>query len=596
MIVPMKKVTLFVSTQDKDNALKELRKLGIVHIHQTHIPASDDLLVLENEIGKVDKCIGIMGKEKVEITTKPADSSKAKAIIDKVISLTDRRLKLAGEYNIEKEKRNWFLPWGDVSRSEIEELKKKGIYIRLYAVDKSFIKRIPPEKMIYIVAEDKSRHYLALVTEDENEKLDVKEDFPPAEDLMSIEDRIAALEKELLFINDEISDISKSQPLVANYHTQLQKRYEFAKVRSGMENIEVFSYLEGFCPEDTVDELKKLADGESWGYIFEEPDDPTIVPTLVKNSKLVRIIDPVFKFMGTLPGYNETDISFFFLIFFSLFFALLIGDAGYGMLMLLAMLYFRRKNKTAPGEFFYLMYVLSGATIIWGAITGTWFGFERIAQLPVFRSLIIDEIYIFSKSPEKVQDFMMYFSFLIGAIHLTIAHSLNALKKRKTLAALGQIGWVLDIWAVFFIAGTVILNRPFPSIALYSLAIGATLILLFANYEKGRFVKGMIQTVSSLPLDIISSFSDVVSYLRLFAVGLACSIVETSFNEMAIGDGISSVFTGLITTLILLLGHSLNIMLGFLSVIVHGIRLNMLEFSGHLGMQWSGKKYEPFRE
>ena len=106
----------------------------------------------------------------------------------------------------------------------------------------------------------------------------------------------------------------------------------------------------------------------------------------------------------------------------------------------------------------------------------------------------------------------------------------------------------------------------------------------------------MGQTLGDMPLSIISSFSDVVSYLRLFAVGSASVTVASSFNNMAIGGGIHSIVGGLIAALILFLGHSLNIMLGMMSVIVHGVRLNMLEFSGHLDMQWAGKKYQPFKE
>jgi len=103
-------------------------------------------------------------------------------------------------------------------------------------------------------------------------------------------------------------------------------------------------------------------------------------------------------------------------------------------------------------------------------------------------------------------------------------------------------------------------------------------------------------TIGNLPLSIISAFGDVVSYLRLFAVGMAGAVVEVSFNNMAIGDGVDNLLKGIIAVLIIIFGHGLNIVLCMMSVIVHGIRLNMLEFSGHLGMQWTGQKYEPFRE
>jgi V/A-type H+-transporting ATPase subunit I len=118
--------------------------------------------------------------------------------------------------------------------------------------------------------------------------------------------------------------------------------------------------------------------------------------------------------------------------------------------------------------------------------------------------------------------------------------------------------------------------------------------LFFTNINKG-FFKGALATITDLPLSVIGSFSDIVSYLRLFAVGYASVVVSQSFNNMAVGAGIDSVLGGLMAAVILFFGHALNIILCFMAVIVHGIRLNMLEFSGQLGMQWSGKEYDPFR-
>jgi V/A-type H+-transporting ATPase subunit I len=130
---------------------------------------------------------------------------------------------------------------------------------------------------------------------------------------------------------------------------------------------------------------------------------------------------------------------------------------------------------------------------------------------------------------------------------------------------------------------------------IYIFLAGCLAVLLFTNFQK-NIAKGMLQSLSNLPLNIISSFSDVVSYLRLFAVGYATVTVASSFNGMALQMGFNSILSGLIGALILFLGHSLNIILALMSVVVHGIRLNMLEFSGHMGMQWSGKAYKPFRE
>ena len=105
-----------------------------------------------------------------------------------------------------------------------------------------------------------------------------------------------------------------------------------------------------------------------------------------------------------------------------------------------------------------------------------------------------------------------------------------------------------------------------------------------------------MSSLANIPLKIIGSFADVVSYLRLFAVGCATVVLASTFNDIVMGIGFNSIISGLMAAIILFLGHALNIVLAFMAVIVHGIRLNMLEFSGQMGMGWSGKEYAPFKE
>jgi V/A-type H+-transporting ATPase subunit I len=296
--------------------------------------------------------------------------------------------------------------------------------------------------------------------------------------------------------------------------------------------------------------------------------------------------------MNTIPGYKEYDISFWFLMFFSLFFAMLIGDAGYGLLFMILALFARIKLKTVDKRIFFLIYTLSFATVIWGAITGTWFGAEGIAGMPFLNTLVIERIDSFVAGN---QNFMIYICFMIGVIHLSIAHFIRAFRIINTFKALAEAGWILVLWGLFFAAGTLVLDKPFPEFGGYFLAAGVALVILFSNPQK-NVIKGILVSLASAPLKIVSSFSDVVSYLRLFAVGYASLILANTFNNMAIEVGFNNVLSGLGSAFIMFFGHTLNIMLGLMAVIVHGIRLNMLEFSGQMGMEWSGREYNPFRE
>ena len=187
----------------------------------------------------------------------------------------------------------------------------------------------------------------------------------------------------------------------------------------------------------------------------------------------------------------------------------------------------------------------------------------------------------------------MKLCFFIGAIHLTIAHSLNARRSIRTLNALAQLGWIAIIWGLFFIAGKLVLSNALPGFTTPLLLTGLALVLLFENYQKRKLMKGALITLANLPLGAISAFSDIVSYLRLFAVGFASYIVAASFNQMA-SEMANGIIGTILAALVLFVGHSVNIVLALMAVVVHGIRLNMLEFSGHLNMQWSGKLYQPF--
>ena len=177
---------------------------------------------------------------------------------------------------------------------------------------------------------------------------------------------------------------------------------------------------------------------------------------------------------------------------------------------------------------------------------------------------------------------------------MSLAHGITMIKNIRNPQSLAQLGWIGVLVTMFYLTGMLILEKPLPGFVMPMFYVSFALILLFANFQKNIF-KGFLKSLSETPLTVISCFGDIVSYLRLFAVGLAGLTMETTFNSMVIGDGINSVLSGLIAALVLFFAHALNIVLGLLSVVVHGIRLNLLEFSGHMGMQWSGKEYIPFK-
>jgi len=591
MIVKMQKVTLLVLERETEQALEKLRKLGVLHIKHINQPSSKEISILEQNLSDINEALSTIERAKPQKCN--FDYTHAVLYAKEIITLKNDKQKLLTHAEKLQHQLQWFQTWGEINPSDIEMLKEAGISVKFYECPKNLTKAIPSDKLVHIIKERGKTVLLAIISlTGEKISLPFNEVEIPHRDRDSLKRELENVLKKIEFTDNMLKQLANYKDYFLHFKSLLLKKIEFYRVKSGMGKEEGFSYLQGFCPVDKVKDVHLLAVHEHWALLVEEPDNPDEVPTLLRNPRWIEIINPVFKFMGTLPGYNEYDISFWFLLFFSIFFALLIGDAGYGFFFLITTFLAQKKMKNIPKQPFFLMYVLSTCTILWGASTGTWFGFEKIAQIPFLNSLIIGKINSFINSNQR---FMMYLCFIIGVVHLSIAHGIIALRIINSLKALAQLGWILILWGIFFVAGHLVLDKPFPSIAQIFLISGISLVILFSHPNK-NILKGIGTSLGELPLKVISSFSDIVSYLRLFAVGYASVVVASSFNDMALQAGFNNFLTGFFAALILFLGHSLNILLGLMAVIVHGIRLNMLEFSGHLNMQWSGEPYSPFKE
>jgi V/A-type H+/Na+-transporting ATPase subunit I len=597
VIVPMKRIVVVVVRGEMDQALRKLRGLGVVHIKPVQEPDSAELAALAEQAARLEKALILLGPaagiRPFEFPAPETTAEDGYKAVEAILLLDAHRGDVRSRLEDAEARRAWFRTWGDFSRASVDRLAQAGLTIRLYAADKPALKELPAGGTFVVVGRDKGRIRLAWLTQGQESGLDLKEETIPDIEVADLEAEIASLQATWSDSEVKWSALAAQRNVLRAYEKRLRRSTEFARVRAGLGREEAVSYLEGFCPAEAAGEVKALAEAQSWGYLAADPDDPAEVPTLIRNPGWVRAIQPLFKFMGTLPGYAETDVSLWFLGFLSLFFALLIGDAGYGLIFLGATLGARRRAKSGSApEIFRLMILFSLATIVWGILSGVYFGFPAIARLPILRSLVVPRLDGFV---EANASFMMFFCFIIGLAHLSLAHLINVIRLWPSPRLLGQVGWISIVWAVFFLVGNLVSGRPLPGMVGPLLGGGILLALVFSNFQK-RVFKGILTTLLGLPLSVIGTFSDLMSYLRLFAVGFASLTVAASFNAMAVGSGVRSLGQGVLAAVVLLFGHSLNIVLGGMSVLVHGVRLNMLEFSNHLGQQWTGLSYEPFRD
>ncbi len=583
MIVRMKKVTLVCLASDQKSTLDSLRDLGVMHLTPVREPQSQDIDRARAHLQKAESAITILEGLKPAKGAELEDKSSlaANAAMNKVHELIHRQRAITDKLSGLNSERDLVEPFGNFDPSILTGLADKGVIVKLYSAPVKDAVEAPEGVDMFPLNAGKSSQYFALVGRSEFE-FDGDEAILPERPLSAINAAIAEASADMEEIDKELLSLTTTKDVIAASTGDLQGVVEYAVARDGMESTDRLSYLQGYCPADLLDEVRAKATDLGWGLVIDEPADDDRAPTLVRNPPWIEPIKAVFDMIDIVPGYDEIDISAVFLLFFSIFFAMLVGDAGYGLIFLVMTIAARCKFKTAPAYPFRLLGLLSFCTIGWGVITGNYFGIASIwAPLKGVRiDWLNDESNIIG------------LCFLLGAIHLTIAHAWNAIRVANSTKALAQLGWIALTWTMYFAARAMILDIPFPSFGNYLLTGGLVVVALFMTGLKE--LKTEWPNHVMLPLSVISNFVDVVSYVRLFAVGSASLAVAAAFNEMAVGNGIHSVGAGIGAALILFLGHALNIILAAMGILVHGVRLNTLEFSGHIGMQWTGVHYKPF--
>jgi V/A-type H+-transporting ATPase subunit I len=198
---------------------------------------------------------------------------------------------------------------------------------------------------------------------------------------------------------------------------------------------------------------------------------------------------------------------------------------------------------------------------------------------------------------------IQFLCFTLSAIHLGYAHIKNMIYRLPSLSAFAQLGWLTMVIGIYFLVLSLVLKVAFPPFGLYFILLWFGFYLIFAEQKGSNFFKNFGKSLANFfpsMLSALGNFGDIMSYIRLFAVGFTGSSIAQSFNDLAVpagglGIGLNFVLRLVAASLILVAGHSLNVTMSSLSVIFHGVRLNLLEYAdNHLGMQWTGYSYKPF--
>lgn len=615
MIAPMKKATVIVLDSRREEELANLKRVGLLHPDiERRSDERTERLHADREL--VTRALGTLpGEDELEAAEAPAvaaatasleDSLEtARAIANAAEHLRGRREALG---RIEEEITR-VAPWGDFDPRDIEELRERGIDVELFSMAPRDFRKLAPTGCIelergpvairFAMIWYAGNHPSGLSIDEFAAQSGVQRFRLPETGPARLQERREEELTEIDAVEKQLVTFAANRASLQEALDEIERKLRDEQVRLGMETAERVAYITGYVPEESVETLQRAAANNGWGTLIRDPGPEDPVPTKIKNPAWIRIIKPVFALLGVVPGYRERDISFFFLLFFIVFVGMIIGDAGYGAILLVGGFFAFARSKGGGREAAALLLVLGLATLAWGAITGNWFGYEPIGELVPFRYLVIPALDSFDpRSTQAVQAVC----FVLAAMHLSIAHLWNfvrELREKPAIKAFAQLGWLSLVLALYMLVVSLFLGQAFPQYGTYMIAGGIAAVFVFSGQSEGvgffgGVGKGLAGAFTTV-FDVIGAFSDIISYIRLFAVGLASVAIAQAFNEMAASVGSGGVGIAL-AIVILLFGHTLNLIMGGLAVVVHGVRLNLLEFSGHLGMEWTGIEYQPFSE
>lgn len=578
----------------------------------------------------------------------------------KIVAMSDRKkslLDLIGQSTIELERLE---KWGFVNPKDFVELAERGIFMYMYEIPADKYSLIGENaKTMVVNSEGKIARFLLLSETEVTERpedlppeafsvpMPDKSTDELVEDIENAKNEISSIDKNLLDCKKYREGILELKSVLASdieFETVFsgmdregfvgeENRQDVDTIESALEKVKAeeddksgkLAWVTGYVPVDSVEDFLAACKMNEWACSISDPTDEDPVPTKLKNNKLVSIIYPLTDFLDVTPGYKEFDISGWFLLFFCIFFGMIFADAGYGALIAAIGLILLAKSKSGKKSLPVLVTILGLCTMVYGLCTCSWFGIEwqKLPSWMVDYSLKpisaskMEKLGI-ANATDIANTNQKVFCFILALIQLSIAHIKCFIANRKSLKCIGDFGSLMQLWGMFYVVMNMVVDgtrfplksngnpiqafgitfpASLPLIAIIVLAVGFVLSFVFSNYEGsiGKSVLESCKNIISVFLGIVNVFSDIVSYIRLWAVALAGAAISSTVNSMA-GPMFGKLAMVIFAVVLLVFGHGLNMILNLLSVIVHGVRLNTLEFSQHLGMSWSGTKYRPFTE
>lgn len=603
MITKMKKLTFLVYHKNYESFLTQLRELGVVHIQERQAGAmSDDLqekLYLHNQYKEMLKEMSFQFKDKKDeqiYTEMTADDLIAK--YDELVSNVQRLNQQIPA--VEKEIAEMDV-WGEFSWKDIKKLKDAGFFIQFYhCAEREYKKEWEDAYELVQIANKAGQVYFVIVSK-KPVTIELEPIVLPMFSLSELQQKKATLTEELAAAKMVLQDFCRKYlHTLEHYDSYLQGDIDLIKVRLESEPKAEGAVLvmEGWIPVDNEAEVcQKLNESPVYYEIRDavRGDNP---PIKLRNNWFNKLYEVLTGMYG-MPEYTEFDPTPLIAPFFSLFFAFCVGDAGYGLALILLGLFLKKKMPSMRGMM-NLVISLGFFTVIIGCVLGTCFGVSLIDQSWVPEN--IKEFMIAGKIPGTNFDKQMVLALIIGVIHISVALTIKAIVSTVRFGfknALSDWGWLVVVVG-FVITGTLMFLNLIPeNVSTWAFIIiggvGALGIYILNDLHRNVFVNigaglwGTYNMASGL-------MGDTLSYMRLYALGLAGAMLGGVFNQLAVmsGDAVGGVVGWIVCGLILVFGHTLNIAMSCLSAFVHPLRLNFVEYFKNSGYEGIGVSYNPF--
>ena len=619
MVDKMIKYSFILLSEETDGFLNKLQELGVVDVTRSAKPIDDHSAAMLDSVATAQRVIGKL--ESVNYSKdenkKAIDLAYGRAVPEKdMVAGAQKILATLAELEAAKSASDKEVkarrPWGKFDKSRLEQLQTLGYAVRYYvAPKKKFSSDWAELYPLQVVAEDNNNVWFVTISEkgaEYNFPIDpVQAPEGSWEDAQKVSDNLAA---EIATAKGQILRYKESIGKMTNDYQQslVDLDMYLAKAGTGSAAENKLCIIEGFAPAENEDRLCLAFDAAGVLYIKEDAKEEDNPPIRLKNNKFVKMFESITGMYG-MPNYGEYDPTPVVSIFFLLFFAMCMGDAGYGIMLILVGLaikkgWFKIGMFEGMGD---LIATLGVATTVVGFFLGTAFGMSLPDQTWVpegaKKLMLTGNVMCEEGDPNSGYPLQMVLAIGIGVFHLCLAMIIKAVGYTKRLGFKENIstwGWLLLILGGIIVGALAligVINSDITKIAVIVIGVVSALgIFIFNTPGRNPLVNvgaGLWDTYNM----VTGIMGDVLSYIRLYALGLAGGMLGAAFNDLGLmvrGDG--DITGWVFFIIILILGHVINLLMSCLGAFVHPLRLNFVEYFKNSGFEGKGKKYNPLKK